>query len=137
MSRPGSSSDAAPKAKAAAKAKAAVHLAGVANASLADLVATLEESRVTDTSGDFAKMNQVKQQREQHRKEVARLNAETRAIARRRKRQLAKTEKASTADLLEALRSRMLRKRPAAEMVDQTDTVPPEDKVDEDEEPEP
>ena len=77
----------------APKAKAAQNLPTLTSDSLADLVASLEESRVTDTAGDFARLSSVRQQRIEARKEVARLNAETREIARRRKRQLAKTEK--------------------------------------------
>ena len=95
------------------------------------MVLSLEEARQADQNGDVKKLEELKLARLQAKKEQKRLRAETKAVHRKRKAMLARTEKASTDDLLEALRIRMLRKRhkPTALESSNAELAPPADDI--------
>ena len=103
------------KAKAAAPppaaAKASSPVLTTTKVALANLVNDLEEARKNDVSGDVQKLSDLKRLKEEARKEARRLQAEQKALNRKRKAVLMRTSTASTEDLLEALRHRMSRKK--------------------------
>ena len=101
---------AAPKGKAKAKAKAFAAPSGAASEALADLITQLEDARNNDDNSDVKKLKQLKEAKIEAKREAKRLAAEGRKMARKRKAMLARTEKASTEELLETLRIRMQRR---------------------------
>ena len=112
----GSSTDGAvANAKAAAPppaaAKAASPVLTTTKVALANLVSDLEEARKNDVSGDVQKLQELKHLKEESKREAKRLQAEANALNRKRKAVLMRTSKASTEDLLEALRHMMSRKK--------------------------
>ena len=113
----GSSTDVAvAKAKAAAPAslpaaKAASPVLTTTKVALAQLVSDLEEARKNDVSGDVKRLAELKRLKEESKKETKRLQAEQKKEVRKRKAILLRTSKASTDDLLEALRHRMSRNK--------------------------
>ena len=124
----GSSTDAAAaKAKAAAPppaAKAASPVLTTTKVALANLVNDLEEAMKNDLSGEVQKLAELKRLKEESKRETKRLQAEQKAVNRKRKAILLRTSKASTEDLLEALRHRMSRKKNEGSSSDAPSSTP-------------